>query len=204
MSRTATWPTALAAVACVGSAGAHHSISMFDIGKPIWVKGTVVGFEPVNPHVMFALEQKGDDGQVQRWTVEGPGLNSFTRAGHGADFLQIGDVVEVCGFDFKEEVLARNSGPDARRSARAFVHGQVLVMADGQMRLFGGYGKLENCIRPDDQIQAWLNFLKTDQRARQAWCNSRVFANFPSLPPRAFVDEINRLMANPCAPLAQR
>jgi hypothetical protein len=204
MNNSATCAAALVALACVGLARAHHSISMFDIGKPIWVKGTVVSFERINPHVMFALEQKGDDGQVRRWTVEGPGLNSFTRAGLGADFLQVGDVIEVCGFAVKEEIAARNSGGDARGSARPSIHGNVLVMPDGQMRLFGGYGKLENCIRPDDQIPAWVNFVNTDSRARNAWCNSRVFANFPSLPPRAFVDEINRLIANPCPPLAQR
>ena len=201
MSRTTAWAAALAALVCMAAARAHHSISMFDIGKPIWVKGTVVRFEPINPHVMFALEQTGDDGQVRRWTIEGPGLNTFTRAGLGADFLQVGDVIEVCGFDFKEEVLARN--PD--RAARLpFIHGQLLVMADGQRRLFGGYGKLENCIRPDDQIEAWVSFINTDPRARGVWCGSRGFANFPSLPPRAFVDEVNRLMARPCAPLAQR
>ena len=197
MSRTATWATALAALICVASAEAHHSISMFDIGKPMWVKGTVVGYEPVSPHIMIALEQKGDDGQVQRLTVEGPGLNSFTRAGNGPDFLKVGDVIEACGFGLKEEILARNS-------ARPIFHGHVLVMPDGQLRLFGGYGKVENCIRAGDQIPAWVDFMNTDQRARDAWCNSRVFANFPSLPPRAFVDEVSRLMANPCPPLAPR
>ena len=204
MSRTTTWTAGLAALVCVASARAHHSISMFDIGKPIWVKGTVVSFQLINPHVMVALEQKGDDGQVQRWTVEGSGLNTFTRAGHGADFMQVGDVIEVCGFTFKEEILARNSGLDARGAVRPSVHGQMLVMADGQMRMFGGYGKLENCVRPDDSVPAWVRFVDTDGRARNAWCNSRVFANFPSLPPKAFVDEVNRLMANPCPPLAQR
>ncbi len=101
---------------------------MFDIGKPAWVKGTVVALKPVNPHVMIELEQKGDDGQVQRLTVEGPGLNSFTRAGYGPDFVQVGDVIEACGFGLKEEVLARNAGRAALGSARPVFHGHVLVM----------------------------------------------------------------------------
>src|SRR5687768_8152301 len=104
MSRTATWVTAFAGLVCAASARAHHSIGMFDIGKPAWVKGTVVELRPVNPHVMIELEQKGDDGQVHRLTVEGPGLNTFTRAGYGPDFLQVGDVIEACGFGFKEEI----------------------------------------------------------------------------------------------------
>ena len=179
MRTAATWVTALAVLACVGSARAHHSISMFDIGRPIWVKGTVVSFQLINPHVMMALEQKGDDGQVQPWTVEGSGLNSFIRAGHGADFVQVGDVIEVCGFAFKEEVLARNPGLDTRGSARPSIHGHVLVMSDGQMRLFGGYGKLENCVRPDDSIQAWVEFVNTDPRARGVWCRVGASPIFP-------------------------
>src|SRR5215207_5924938 len=164
MSRTATWATACAALTCVASAAAHHSISMFELGKPMWVKGTVVGYEPVSPHIMIALEQKADDGQVQRLTVEGPGLNSFTRAGNGPDFLKVGDAIEACGFGLKDEILARNS-------ARPIFHGHVLVMPDRQLRLFGGYGKIENCIRTGDQVAAWVEFVNTDQRAHDAWCN---------------------------------
>jgi hypothetical protein len=203
MNRTAILATAVA-LAGVVSARAHHSISMFDIGRPIWVKGTVVSFQPINPHIMVGVEQKGDDGQAQLWTVEGPGLNTFTRAGHGADYLQVGDVIEVCGFALKEEILARNSGLDARGSVRPSIHGHLLVMPDGQRRLFGGYGKLDNCIRPDDSLQGWVDFLNTDSRARGVWCGGRIFTNFPSLPPPSFVNEINRKMADPCPSLAPR
>src|SRR5262245_61626632 len=101
------WAAALAGVACASAASAHHSFSMFDIGKPIWVKGTVVRFEPINPHIVLALEQRTENGQVRRWTVEGSGLNVFNRSGLRADFLQPGDVIEVCGFALKAEVAAR-------------------------------------------------------------------------------------------------
>jgi hypothetical protein len=200
MSRT--WAAALTALACMASARAHHSISMFDIGRPVWVKGTVVSFELINPHVMLGLEQQGDNGQVERWRVEGPGLNSFTRGGLGRDFLHVGDVIEVCGFAVKDEVRARN--PAAAGSAPRSVHGHVVVMPDGHLRLFGGYGKPENCIRPGDAASAWASFLNTDSRGRNVWCGSRGFTDFSSLPPSALVDEINRLMANPCPPLAPK
>ena len=197
MKATATWIAALATVAAVGSVRAHHSISMFDIGKPVWIEGTVVRFDLMNPHVMFTLEQATDDGQTRQWTVENSGLNTFTRRGLGADYLQAGDVIQVCGFDFKEEVLARARPTDAGRP-RSFLHGHVLVMSDGQMRLFGGYGKLQNCIRPDDRIDSWLNFLNTDERAHAVWCNSRVSANFPLIASQAFVDEVDRRMTTAC------
>jgi hypothetical protein len=194
MRRLIFW-TALAGFAYACSASAHHSIGMFDIGKPIWITGTVVRFEPVNPHVRFTLEQPGDDGRALQWRVEGPGLNSFNRRGLGDDFLQPGTVIEVCGFAFKAEAKPQSS---AQNGSNRFLHGHVLRMPDGQMRLFGGYGKTENCIRPNDSIQQWVNFLERDRVAHQIWCDSRVSPNFPSVAPRAFVDEVNRLLSTSC------
>jgi hypothetical protein len=201
MRKVAASVTALVALTFVGSLQAHHSISMFDIGKPIWIKGTVVRFDPINPHVMFTLERKQDDGQVQRWIVEGRGLRSFTRMGLGNDYLQPGEVVEVCGFGLKEEVLARHSGQHALGGARPSLHGHVLVTSDGHMRIFGGYGKLVNCVRPTDQVETWVTFLNSG--ARDAWCGSQVLSNSPSVAPQAFVDEVNRRLADPCPPLAE-
>ena len=74
MKKTATIPAAvLAALACSGSLQAHHSDSMYDPSTPIWVKGTVVGFENVDPHTLTTLEARSQDGQVRRWAIEGPG-----------------------------------------------------------------------------------------------------------------------------------
>lgn len=200
MQRMVNWATAFAALAYVGSAGAHHSVSMFDLGKPIWIKGTVVSFELINPHVVFTLEEKQSDGRVALWKVEGPGLNSFNRRGLGAEFLQPGEEIEVCGFGFKEEVLARNGGLDASGMPRPGLHGYLLVSPDGQRQRFGGYGKLDNCVRPDDRVQDWVAFLTADPAAGVLWCRGRSFMNFPSLAPKAFLDDVDRLLANPCPP----
>jgi hypothetical protein len=187
---------AIATIASIGSLQAHHSISMFDLQKSIWLKGTVVKYEPVNPHAMLTLEQKTDDGNVRRWLVQGPNLIRLQRMGVGKDFLKAGDVIEVCGFPFKE-AWARRSSEDSGGPPRLDMHAHVLVMPDGHMRLFGPYGKLDNCIRPHDTTQAWVDFLNTDPLARQAWC-VRNFGTVPSTAPEGFVDEINRRMANPC------
>ena len=200
MNRTVILATGLAALACVGSARAHHSVSMFDLGKPIWIEGTIVSFELVNPHVVFTLEERQSDGQVRLWKVEGPGLKSFDRRGLGQDFLQLGEEIEVCGFGFKEEVLARNGGLDARGISRPGLHGHLLVSPDKQMRRFGGYGKLDNCVRRDDQVQDWVRFLNADRKAGDLWCRGRGFMNFPSLAPKAFVADVDRRLANPCPP----
>ena len=193
MRASIVWAATLVGIAAASPASAHHSVSMFDIGKPIWVKGTVVSFEPINPHIVLALEQRTEDGQVRRWTIEGSGLNVFNRYGPRADFLQPGDVIEVCGFALKAEVAARVPPPGGL--SRPDLTGHMLQMPDGHLQFFGGYGKIENCIRPGDSVQQWVNFLETDRRAHQGWCG---FRNFPSVTPRAFVDEVNRLLSNPC------
>ena len=192
MKKITTSAAAIAALACAGPLRAHHSISMIDISTPIWVKGSVVQYQVINPHVMIALDERREDGQVQRWTVEGPILSRLSRYGLGADFLKAGDVIEVCGFAPKEN--ADKSFPPPR-----FVHGHLLVMPNGRMQLWGPYGKLDNCVRTDDPIPSWLDFLNTNPMAREIWCSDyRASMQLSALSPRALVDEINGLMASPC------
>jgi hypothetical protein len=40
------------------------------MSKQIFVAGTVTKIDSVNPHVVIAIERKGDDGKVQQWTFE--------------------------------------------------------------------------------------------------------------------------------------
>ena len=82
MKKLGRWAAAMAWLVCACPLRAHHSISMIDVSTPVWVKGTVALYEPVNPHVMIALDERTDDGQVRRWTVEGP---SLTRRGSFTD-----------------------------------------------------------------------------------------------------------------------
>jgi hypothetical protein len=163
---------------------------MIDVSTPVWVTGTVVRYEPIDPHVMIALEQRTEDGQVQ-WTVEGPILGRLHRYGLGKDFLKAGDVIEVCGFFPKSEIV--KSYPPPR-----YIHGHLLVMADGRMQPWGPYGKLDNCVRPGDDSRSWLDFL-ANPMARELWCNAFTFS-MPLRPSssKALVDEINSGMADPC------
>jgi hypothetical protein len=195
-----TWTVAAAVLTCGSSLRAHHSVSMFDLAAPIWVKGTVARYEPTNPHVMFTLEEKVSDTQVQSWRVEGPSLVRLGRLGAGENFLKAGDVVEACGFPPKQEFVGPSS-PAVRRYPvnQKTVHGHVLVMPDGRMRSWGSYGKLDNCIRPGDQAQMWVEFLTREPLARDAWCNStRGFVKIASLAPKALVDEIDGKLTDRC------
>ena len=197
--KLAAWAAAITALACVGSLRAHHSVRMIDVSKSVWVKGTVVRYEPINPHTMFELEETRADGQLQRWTIEGPipGRLHRTLRVNGMradeDFLSVGDVVEVCGFFPKRSEAA---SADAERLS--YVHGHVLVMPDGRMETWGPYGKVDNCIRPDDEPESWLGFLKADPLAQEFWCNSRGFVGIASTAPIGFVDEIDTRMPQLC------
>jgi hypothetical protein len=188
---TVTWSVVLAALACAGSLRAHHSSAMFDVGTAIWVKGTVVRYNAINPHAMILLEHRREDGQVQRWTVEGPDPGRLARMGIGKGFVKAGDLIEVCGFAFREQLQNRSALPS--------LHGHLLVMPDGKMHSWGPYGKLENCIRPNDRVQAWLDFMNSDPMARQAWCRSRALVTVATTSSKSFTDEIERRMAAPCS-----
>jgi hypothetical protein len=198
MIRTMTgWAAAMAVLACAAAVQAHHSMSMFDLQKSIWLQGTVVSYEPINPHARLMLEQRRLDGQVQRWLVEGPNLNRLQRMGVDKDFLKAGDVIEVCGFPFRQEIT-RSWPADPGAPPRPVMHAHMLVMPNGHMRLFGPYGKLDNCIRSQDTTQSWVEFLNADPLGRQAWCAGQTYTSVPSTAPKGFVDEVNRLMANYC------
>jgi hypothetical protein len=188
--------TAITVLACAGVVRAHHSSAMFDMSRSIWVKGTVVRYAPVNPHTLIALEGKAADGQVHRWVVEGADLGRLKRLGISDGFLKVGDTIEVCGFAFKEAL--QKSSTTAGGVSRPDLHAHAIVMPDGKRRLFGPYGKLVNCVRPDDTTQGWVEFLNRDPFGRSAWCNSLNMIDTPFTPPRAFIDEVGRQMADPC------
>jgi Family of unknown function (DUF6152) len=192
-TRSARWTIALAAGAltCAASIRAHHSMGMFDVSAPIWIKGTVARYEHRDPHTLITLDQKTADGEVRRVLVEGPNLLRIKRMGVGPDFLKVGDVIEICGFPFKKEF-------PASATPRPALHVHMLVMPDGKMRLYGAYGKLDNCVRPGDTADSWVEFLNRDRLARDAWCKNRNLVTVPSIAPKAVAEEIDRRIANPC------
>lgn len=190
--KLATWAVAITALVCVGSVRAHHSIRMIETSTPIWITGTVVRYEIGNPHTMIELEERTEEGQVKRWTIEGPIPGRIQRMGVDASFLTNGAVIEVCGFPPKAAVSARRStdGPPP------YVHGHMLVMPDGRWQPWGPYGQLENCVRPGDQAPSWRDFLNADPFARELWCNRNPTPTIAAA--TSLADEVNRLLASPC------
>ena len=153
----AAWIVVSAALSWPGPLTAHHSLVQFDTTAPLWVKGTVVRFDLVNPHVRFFLDQRGEDGQMRRWVVDGPPSNNLARMGIGPNFLKAGDVIEVCGFVLKEEFASQRKLPPANSNPNALsgraLSGHLLVMPSGKRRYWSDYGVLHKCLNPGEDAE---------------------------------------------------
>lgn len=196
VTRMLLLPAVIIGLTAAGPIRGHHSLRMIDTSVPVWVSGTVVSYGPISPHTMFELEETTADGQVRRWTIEGPfpgRLNRILAANRmeaGTAVLEAGDVIEVCGFYPIGETA----------QAQRFVHGHVLVMRDGRMQSWGPYGKTDNCVRPGDAVETWVDFLRSDPLARDLWCGSRSRPQLrvESLAPEEFRNAVDAGLAEPC------
>lgn len=149
-----------AGVLVSASSLAHHSLASFEISAPLWVKGTVVRFERVNPHSVIFLDEKLAGGQVRRWAVDGPSTPQLERQGLGADFLKPGETLEICGFATKEGAASQRTLPKAEGTdapppgstvTGQVLQGTLLVMPDGKKRVWSDYGQLSKCISPEER-----------------------------------------------------
>ena len=84
---------------------AHHSPSaIFDMGKRITVTGTLTKIDWINPHIVIAMEAKGDGGKIDHWTFESNPPSWYRSVGLArADFAKaIGQTVTVEGVRAKD------------------------------------------------------------------------------------------------------
>jgi hypothetical protein len=114
---------------------AHHSPTMFDTDTAVTIQGTLLRYELANPHSFLYVEFETVAGRVE-WAVEGPGPNQLVRRGIALDAFAPGDVIEACGYALKSD--AETTGP--RYSGKRVLVAEVLVMPDGQARLWSPYG----------------------------------------------------------------
>ena len=95
-------------LAAVPSARAHHSPSaIFDMSGRISVTGTLTKIDWINPHIVIAMEAKGDSGAVDRWTFESNPPSWYRSVGLArADFAKaIGQTVTVEGVRARDRSL---------------------------------------------------------------------------------------------------
>jgi hypothetical protein len=83
---------------------------------------------------------------------------------------------------------------------RELIEGHVMVMPDGERQFWDPHGILSACIQSSDASRkSWLDFLNSNPRAREAWCQQRGSPTIQSTTSsRELVDEIDRWMDKPC------
>jgi hypothetical protein len=116
--------TAVALIATVTSAPAHHSFAAeFDANKPFKMTGKVTKVEWMNPHTFFYIDVKDEKtGKVVNWGMEMGSPNILMRNGWRRDTMKVGDEVTV------EGSLAKDGTPT----------GNARTVMMGGKRLFAG------------------------------------------------------------------
>jgi hypothetical protein len=141
------WTAAILALASAGSLLAHHSLAQFDTTTAVRVKGVVVRFEQVNPHSLLFIDQKGEDGKIQRWALEGPSVLQFQRRGIALDAFKYGDVVEACGYATKPGAEPQINVKDWKAVSVRLMDAELIVMPNGEKRVWSDYGH-HKCLDP--------------------------------------------------------
>ena len=100
---------------------AHHGEANYDTDKVVSVKGTVSGFEFINPHTLITLDVKNDKGEIEKWNCEARSPGMLVRVGGwDKNTLKPGDVITVFGY------RAKNGSTVMRL--------QKLTLADGTVK----------------------------------------------------------------------
>ena len=86
---------AVAALAIVSPAAAHHSFAIFDQSKVTYLTGTVKQFELVNPHAWLHLMVANDKGQAAEWQFEGGSTAQLAALGWTPQSFKPGDSVQI-------------------------------------------------------------------------------------------------------------
>lgn len=85
---------AIIAAMAAPAAWAHHSFSMFDMGKEMTIKGEVKEFQWTNPHIWIQVMVE-ESGEMVEWSVEGGSPNQLSRAGWSKRTLAPGQPVSI-------------------------------------------------------------------------------------------------------------
>jgi Family of unknown function (DUF6152) len=83
---------------------AHHSYSMFDTTKSVFVEGTVAKVEWVNPHtfVWLYVEKAGEPGEYDLYAFENGPITMLMRHGWTKETLKVGERLTVQYFPLKD------------------------------------------------------------------------------------------------------
>ena len=107
--RTVQIMAALFVVTGFMSAGAHHSVAMYDGKRVVRINGTVTGFRWINPHVSILIDGSGGvDVPAGPWTVEMSAPTAAMDEGWARDSLAIGDTITVFANPLRDARVSDN------------------------------------------------------------------------------------------------
>jgi hypothetical protein len=81
---------------------AHHGVPAFDMSKVVTIKGTVIDYQLINPHMQMRVKVIGDDGNSVEWLVESVSALMLMRVGFARDTFKPGDAITVVGHANKD------------------------------------------------------------------------------------------------------
>ena len=99
---------------------AHHGGNLFDMSKPVTLKGTVTKFEWGNPHNKIYFDVSDDKGNVAHWTASTEPPAAMLEKGWTRRSLNPGDQVTVSIF------IAKNGAPTGNLHNIVLADGKVL------------------------------------------------------------------------------
>jgi hypothetical protein len=97
---------------------AHHGASPYDTSKLTTLKGTVLDFQFINPHVEISVDVTDDKGKSETWIGEANSPNVLSRHGWDRTIIKKGDQITVIG----------NRGKNGSKTLRL----QKVVLSNGQ------------------------------------------------------------------------
>ena len=74
---------------------AHHGTTVFDMSKPVAIKGSVTEWDWSNPHCLLQFDVKSENGQVAHWIAETQNPANMVYEGWGKASFKPGDEVMV-------------------------------------------------------------------------------------------------------------
>lgn len=130
-----------AALASAAPALAHHSFSMFDQQKNLFIEGTVKDFEWTNPHAWLYVVSKDPQGKTVEWGIEMGGPGQIARGGWRKDTVKTGDRITV-------EIHPLKDGTFGGQFLTAKLsNGRMIGQVDGGIRSIPAPGGDEDALR---------------------------------------------------------
>jgi hypothetical protein len=83
----------MAAVPALG----HHSTAGFDGSQPTVLAGVVTTLVWQNPHTYFHMDVPDEQGNIEKWTIEGESLYVLQRLGWTKDLIKPGQHIRSIG-----------------------------------------------------------------------------------------------------------